>query len=851
MRIIPKNTKVQIKFYKGITLSDIIVGIIILSVVALIAVSNLPNRAFIMLGVICLSTPLFLSMSGERLYISAVYILRHLFSRKSYSGTNTQELFPHAKIFDGYIANKDGSFVGVLEIKPMEFGLLGEHRQNFLIDGTLTNALCAIGAGQSLSIIKVDKLLNLDKQVAIEERRKESLKTSFEKGDITEAEYTARMEILEDRLALSSRLNDKGEIRYSGYYLTLYDNDQKSLRNTLEYIWGKLRSGGIEADVLDKQGLEEFIKLSINSRNGKMPKNIEFRMINTTQDKQSISHLAITQYPLKVYNAWGNELFDIPNTKITYKLKPVEKGKAIRRIDTAINELAARTNGKASMITEQSTHIETLSLLLTKLQNDNEALFDTTLIVTVYDKLGKNTNKRTVKRKLRELGFSYNEMPGRQTDAYLSAGITAYDKVKISRGIQASGVAAAFPFCSNAIIEDSGILIGENKLPVYVDFFKRDNEHVNSNMVIVGKPGSGKSFATKTLLSNLAADGAKIFVLDPEAEYLKLTQSLKGKVLDVSGPKHGIINPFQIIASLEDENEDETNNGYYAHLQFLEQFYKAVFEGLNSDCLELLNKLTIETYRLKGIKGTSSIDKLSPNSYPTFENLAKTIDDKLKDEEESHNRSCYTTLQNYVAKFRSGGRYSALWNGKSSLETDENIVCFNFQKLLANKNDTVANAQMLLILKWLENEVIRNREYNMRHKTSRKIIVVVDEAHLFIDEKYPVALDFMFQLAKRIRKYDGMQIVITQNIKDFAGTPEIARKSTAIINVSQYSLIFSLSPNDMTDLCKLYEKAGEINESEQECIIYNPRGCAFLISSPQSRTNIKIAATPHVENLFS
>ncbi len=168
--------------------------------------------------------------------------------------------------------------------------------------------------------------------------------------------------------------------------------------------------------------------------------------------------------------------------------------------------------------------------------------------------------------------------------------------------------------------------------------------------------------------------------------------------------------------------------------------------------------------------------------------------------------------------------------------------------MLADKNETVANAQMLLILKWLENEVIQNREYNRRNGTSRKIVVAIDEAHLFVNEQYPVALDFMF--LKRIRKYDGMQIVITQSIKDFAGTPEIARKSTAIINVSQYSLIFSLSPNDMTDLCKLYEKAGEINESEQSSIVYNPRGRAFFIYGPASRTNIGITATPYVESLF-
>ena len=126
----------------------------------------------------------------------------------------------------------------------------------------------------------------------------------------------------------------------------------------------------------------------------------------------------------------------------------------------------------------------------------------------------------------------------------------------------------------------------------------------------------------------------------------------------------------------------------------------------------------------------------------------------------------------------------------------------------------------------------------------------MDEAHLFIDEKYPIALDFMYQLAKRIRKYNGMEIVITQSIKDFAGTPETARKSMAIINVSQYSLIFPLSPNDMNDLCALYEKAGQINEIEADNIVHNERGCAFLISSPESRTNIRIVATPYFEKLF-
>lgn len=208
-------------------------------------------------------------------------------------------------------------------------------------------------------------------------------------------------------------------------------------------------------------------------------------------------------------------------------------------------------------------------------------------------------------------------------------------------------------------------------------------------------------------------------------------------------------------------------------------------------------------------------------------------------------------IENYISKFLTGGRNSNLWNGHTSFSPKEQFLSFNFQRLLANKNDTTANAQMLLILKWVENEVMKNRDRNIRSGKKRRIVVAIDEAHLFIDDKYPIALDFMYQLAKRIRKYDGMLIIITQNVKDFATSPETIRKSSAIINVSQYSMIFSLSPNDMTELCTLYQNAGSINESEKDAIIHNPRGRAFLVYSPNKRGCFDIVATDMGERYFS
>ncbi len=252
----------------------------------------------------------------------------------------------------------------------------------------------------------------------------------------------------------------------------------------------------------------------------------------------------------------------------------------------------------------------------------------------------------------------------------------------------------------------------------------------------------------------------------------------------------------------------------------------------------------------KGINSRTELATLHAEDYPIFDDLYNLICKRLETATINYDIENLRILKNFIAKFSGDGRDAMLWNGKSSLSIKENFTVFNFRALLSNHNQAIANAQMLLVLRWLDNEIIKNRDFNLKYKTNRKIIVAIDEAHVFIDPKYPVALDFMFQLAKRIRKYNGMQIVITQNIKDFVGSQDIIRKSTAVINACQYSFIFSLSPNDMDDLCTLYEKAGKINAVEQDQIVNNERGHAFIITGPQSRTNISIVSSDKMRGLF-
>ena len=459
-------------------------------------------------------------------------------------------------------------------------------------------------------------------------------------------------------------------------------------------------------------------------------------------------------------------------------------------------------------------------------------------------------------------------MFSRQIDGFISSNISRLDTMKSTmRGIPTTTLAAAFPFISNSLQDENGMYLGDNEYPVFVDFFKRDRERVNSNMMIIGKSGSGKSYATKTLLTNLAADNCKIFILDPENEYKTLTKNLGGKFIDVGSSLQGIINPFHIITSL-DASEDEkveydeygeviekeivenVDDSFAQHLQFLEQFFRVILEGINSDAFEVLNSLIIDMYKEKGIDYKTNLSKFKPEDYPIFDDLYNLILKRLKTAKDDFSIRNLMTVETYIKKFATGGRNSALWNGPTSIETNENFVTFNFQSLVAGNNPTVTNAQMLLVFRYLNNEIINNKDFNAKYHKNRKIIVAVDEAHIFINPKYPIALDFMAQMAKRIRKYGGMQIVITQNLADFIGTDEIKRQSTAVINACQYSMIFSLAPNDVNDLTELYKKSGGINEEEQNSIVTAGVGQAFLITGPTSRTTVQVVANDYVKQLF-
>ncbi len=882
VRIIPRRTKVKLEFMKGVTGIDLLIGVVAAVVLILLAASNFNGHVWIAMVWAIFSISLFFKIAdSDRFYVTIIHLARFSMQKKKYEKNpkkgkgNIKDIIPFDSIYQDRCISFGNYFAEVLEVKPILFDLLNEYSQNNVIDIGFGNAIRRLDDNQVCELVKINKAMVLDSYTYNENKKYDRLLDQMYEGQMSQGEVDARAPILEERVAFIEDKNRTNKIYKDYFYLVVLGKDIEALENTVNGMAASLATSltPVTTKRLVGSELAVFLRANYNREfnereleslpfsefiNWAVPEKIKFSSAKYNIDGNNYRTYVVTEYPLQVGNAWGASFFLLDRTKVVMKFKKAPKYESEKKIDKAIMDMETKLykTGKSSTRIELTTHLDTLRNLLAELKNNNQQLYDVNTFITCEDSARKD-----VKAVLKQEGYRYTEMFARQIDAFISTGISMRDNIKeLQRGIPTSTLAGVFPFVSSELQDENGFYIGDNEYPVFVDFFRRDPQRVNSNMMIIGKSGSGKSFATKTLLANFAADNTKIFICDPEKEYSKLADSLKGKLIDVGSSLQGIINPFHVIRALDKDDEEEKeekkkkiekqDDSFNQHLQFLEQFFRTILEGISSDAFEIINSLVLDLYGQFNINENTDLKALKPTDYPTFDDLYNLLQKRLAEAKEEFTLNNLRIAEAYIRKFASGGRNSNLWNGPTSIETNENFVCFNFQSLIAGNNDMLTNAQMLLVFKYIENEIINNKDYNKIHNTNRKIIVVVDEAHTFINPKYPIALNFMTAMAKRIRKYGGMQIVITQNINDFVGSEEIKRQSTAVINACQYSLIFSLSPNDVNDLIELYKNSGGINKEERNRIVSASVGQAFIITAPTARTMVQIHPLDYVVSTF-
>lgn len=402
-----------------------------------------------------------------------------------------------------------------------------------------------------------------------------------------------------------------------------------------------------------------------------------------------------------------------------------------------------------------------------------------------------------------------------------------------------------FPFSSSGLNDNAGCYVARDVAGglVVLDFWLRENDRTNSNFVIMGVPGTGKSATTKHIMLSQFMLGTKLIFIDPESEYKDFCQNLGGTWLNAGGSAKARVNPLHIMPIPRNDEPDEEIPGvtdYYdqddgnglgdlaLYIKHLEIFFSLYIPSLTDKHKAILKMTLIELYKEFGIDWNTEAKNLKPEEFPIISDLQQKL--RMKAEavkhEGSETENIYEDLVLYLEDAANGAD-SALWNGPTTLSTDSQVTVLDTYTLQSTSNN-VKRAQYFLLQTWAWNFMSKDR--------TEKVMLICDEAYLMIDPEVPQSLVFLRNVAKRDRKYEAALCVISHSVVDFLD-PKVKMYGQALLDTPCYKILFGCDGQNLEEVDKLYN----LTEAEKELLESKRRGHAlFMIGSKRLHVNFEI-----------
>ena len=494
-------------------------------------------------------------------------------------------------------------------------------------------------------------------------------------------------------------------------------------------------------------------------------------------DKNLIVNLHIQSVDqLKAIKLVKSKVTDINRMKIEEQKKAVRSGYDMDIIPSDLNTYG----GEAKRLLED-------------LQSRNERMF----LVTVLFLNTARTKQELDNAVLQTAGIAqkYNCMLRRldyqQEEGLMSSVPLGVNHIPIRRALTTTSTAIFVPFTTQELfMEGESLYYGLNALSNNMIMVDR-KKLKNPNGLILGTPGSGKSFAAKREINNaFFVTQDDIIIGDPEGEYYPLVHALGGQVIHISPTSRDYINPMDINM---DYSEDDNPL------------------GVKSDFVLSLCELIMGSRNGIEAEEKSVIDRCLPLVYqkyfsdPRPENMPVLGDlyDCLRKQKEPQAQRIATALEIYV-----NGSLK-VFNHQTNVELNNRIVCFDIKDL----GKQLKKLGMLIVQDQVWNRVTVNRG---SRKSTRYYI---DEFHLLLKEEQTAA--YSVEIWKRFRKWGGIPTGITQNIKDLLASREIEN----IFENSDFILMLNQAAGDRQILAKQlnispYQLSYVTNSGEGEGLLF-------------------------------
>ena len=487
------------------------------------------------------------------------------------------------------------------------------------------------------------------------------------------------------------------------------------------------------------------------------------------------------------------------NITVNLHIRTIDQAQAIKRIKSKITDLdkmkieeqkkAVRSGYDMDIIpSDLATYGGEAKRLLQDLQTRNERMFLVTILI-----MNTAPNRQKLENDIFQaasIAQKYNcvlkRLDFRQEEGLMSSLPIGLNQIDIERGLTTSSTAIFVPFTTQELFQSGEALYyGLNALSNNMIMVDR-KQLKNPNGLILGTPGSGKSFSAKREMTNaFLITEDDIIVCDPEAEYYPLVQKLGGQVIRISPISTDYINPLDINVNYsEEENPLTLKSDFILSMCELIVGGKDGFQPIEKTIIDRSVRMVYQDY----------LADPQPEKMPILEDLYNI----LRNQEDPDAQRIATALEIYVH-----GSLN-VFNHRTNVDVNNRFVCYDIKEL----GKQLKKLGMLVVQDQVWNRVTINRA---QHKATR---YYMDEFHLLLKEEQTAA--YSVEIWKRFRKWGGIPTGITQNVKDLLASREVEN----IFENSDFVYLLNQASGDR----KILSEALNISPSQQNYITNSNAG---------------------------